>query len=398
MANNVWDIKQNLRIDYFTAGTWTTIQADSYDVNIDRGINVEQGVFARPDVGTATVSMMKKSLSDLITGPAYKSNMPFRVSYQPAPDTSPSIYLTIFYGFIQNVAMSYLSDAKKLGITITAVDTTKILCNTRISVFSVTGTSTNRGFRTIIDALAIAVSAVDSRVSLVQSGSASSSTYQHPQTWLEAVSGDILNQLLDAELGWCYSQRSGANQFYMTRGDVDALQATTWSSLNPTVSNVHTSSTNHYCMDSIDLNYDSDRIVNNVKVQQVGNAETGAPSGTPSADKTVTNATSISNYGSQVGTFEICMDEGSNPHPRMTAWATAVADAADPKSIGRVSCPALRRDGTVSNIADIEIAYPLQVEFSDGTNTVQQVSLVTRINHSITPEHWEVTLDLWKGI
>ena len=101
MANNVWDIKQNLRIDYFTAGAWTTIQADSYDVSIDRGINVEQGVFARPDVGTATVSMVKKSLSDLITGPAYKSNMPFRVSYQPAPDTSPSVYFTIFYGFIQ---------------------------------------------------------------------------------------------------------------------------------------------------------------------------------------------------------------------------------------------------------------------------------------------------------
>ena len=184
MANDVWDIKSNLRIDYYTAGVWTTIQADSYNVDIDRGITVEKGVFARPDVGTATVSLVKKSLSDLITGPAYKSNMPFRVSYQPAPDTSPSVYYTIFYGFIQNVAMSYLSDAKKLGITITAVDTTKILCNTRIGTFSVTGPSTNRGFRTIIDALATAVNAVDSRVSLIQSGTASSSTYQHPQTWL----------------------------------------------------------------------------------------------------------------------------------------------------------------------------------------------------------------------
>lgn len=390
MANNVWDIKQNLRIDYFTAGAWTTIQADSYDVSIDRGINVEQGVFARPDVGTATVSMVKKSLSDLITGPAYKSNMPFRVSYQPAPDTSPSIYLTIFYGFIQNVGMSYLTDAKKLAITITANDTTKILCNTRLSSFSITGSSTSRGYRTVMDNLATAISAVDSRISLSQIGSASSSTTQYAYTWLDVISGDILNQLLDAELGWCYSQRSGANQFYMTRGDVDALQATAWSSSNPTVSNIHTSSTNHYCMNSMNLSYDSDRIVNKVKVIETNS--------TPATDKTATNSTSVTTYGVQAGDFEINMDPGTSPYTKMSDWATAVANAADPKSISGVSLPALRRDGTVSNVADIEIAYPLQVEFSDGTNTIQQVALVTRINHSITPEHWEVTLELWKGI
>lgn len=390
MANDVWDIKSNLRIDYYIAGAWTTIQADSYDVNIDRGINIEQGVFARPDVGTATVSLIKKSLSDLITGPAYKSNMPFRISYQPAPDTAPSVYNTIFYGFIQNVAMSYLSDAKKLGITITANDTTKILCNTRLAVFDISGTSTARAFRTVMDALGTAVNAVDSRVNLVQSGTASGATIQHPNTFIDTISGDLLNQFLDAELGWSYSQRSGANQYYLTRNDVDVLQATAWSSSNPTVSNIHTSSTNHYCMDYIELTYDSDRIVNQVKVIET--------STTPGTDKTATNATSITNYGRQAGDFEITMDPGGAPYTKMSDWATAVANAADPKAIGRVSCPALRRDGKVSNVADIEIAYPLQVEFSDGTNTIQQVSLVTRINHSITPEHWEITLDLWKGI
>jgi len=389
MANDVWDIKSNLRLDYYTAGAWTTIQADSYSVDIDRGITVEQGVFARPDVGTATVQMMKSSLSDLITGPAYKSNMPFRVSYQPAPDTAPSVYYTIFYGFIQNVAMSYLSDAKKLGITITANDTTKILCNTRLASFSITG-SPNNGFRTVMNNLGTAINTIDSRVTLNQSGSASSSTIQNADTWTDVISGDILNQLLDAELGWCYSQRSGANQWYLTRADVDALQSTVWSSGNPTVSNIHTSSTSHYCMDSIDLTYDSDRIVNQVKVIET--------SSTPGSDKTATNSTSITNYGRQVGDFEISMNPGAPPYTRVSDWATAVANAADPKSIGRVSCPALRRDGKVSNIADMEIAYPLQVEFSDGTNTIQQVSLVTRINHSITADHWEITLDLWKGI
>ena len=393
MANNVWDIKSNLRIEYFTGpgGYWVAIQADSYSVDIDRGITVEQGVFARPDVGTAKVEMMKSSLSDLVTGPAYKSNQPFRIRYQPAPDTAPTVYNTIFYGFIQNVSMSYVAEAKKLGITISAYDTTKILCNSRIDVFTVSGSLTNRGFRTVMNNLATKIASIDSRVSLSQAGSTASSTQQYAWSYVDVSSGEILNQLLDAELGWCYSQRSGANQFYLTRGDVNALQATSWSSSNPTVSNIHSSSTNHYCMNYIDLSYDSDRIVNDVKVIETAS--------TPASDMTATNATSITDYGSQVGNFEVNMEPGTSPtYTNMVNWASAVANAADPKAIRRVSCPALRRDGTVSNVADIEIAYPLQVEFSDGTYTIQQVNLVTRINHSITPEHWEVTLDLWKGI
>lgn len=394
MANNVWDIKNNIKVEYgltvLGVLTWVTVQADTYSVEIDRGIRVEQQVFARPDIGTATVRMSKQSLSDFVTGPAYKSNQPFRIRYQPAPDTSPSVYNTIFYGFIQNVSMGYNVNAKKLDITITANDTTKILCNSRLTSFAVTGTSTARGFRNVMDNLATAVNTIDSRVTMVQAGTLAGTTSANPDTYPEIVSGTILNMLLDAELGWCYSQRSGANQWYLTRADVDSLQATAWSTSNPTVSNIHSTSTNHYCMDDIQLTYDSDGLVNNVKVTE--------QLSTPATDKKAVNSTSVTNYGSQVATYQINMDPGASPYTKMSDWATAVANAADPKSIRQVSCPALRRDGTVSNVADIEIAYPLQVEFSDGTNTIQQVSLVTRIYHTITSDHWEVVLDLWKGI
>ncbi len=61
MANNVWDIKSNLRIQYLPtpSGSWTSIEADTYEVSIDRGILVERGVFARPDYGTAQVRLIK---------------------------------------------------------------------------------------------------------------------------------------------------------------------------------------------------------------------------------------------------------------------------------------------------------------------------------------------------
>ena len=118
MANNVWDIKSNLRIQYLPtpSGSWTSIEADTYEVSIDRGILVERGVFARPDYGTAQVRLIKKDVSDLVTGPNYKANMPLRIQYQPLPDTQPTVWQSFFHGFISNVAMQFDVDSQKLKI------------------------------------------------------------------------------------------------------------------------------------------------------------------------------------------------------------------------------------------------------------------------------------------
>ena len=396
MANNVWDIKTDLRVQYQAGSplTWYSIEADTFRVDIDRGIAVEEAVFARPSIGQLKVNMVKKDLTDLVTGPAYKTNMPIRIQYRPQPDTQPTIWLTIFYGFIANISMNFNVDSQNLEIQVSADDTTKILTNSRLPLYNISGTLSNRSYRNCMDNLATAVSAVDSRVSLIQSGTGGSSTYQQPMPYIDVLSGEILTQLLDAELGWCYSQRSGANQFYMTRTDVDALQATTWSSGNPTISNIHSTSSNHYCMDFIDLSFDTDNLVNEVKLTE--------PTSTPASDTVGSNSTSITNYGRWPADFEVSMEPGTSPTwTYMNSWVTAVKNAADPKRISRVACPAVRRDGLISGLADVEIAAPLQVEFVDPNNTsnkIQQVALVTRINHAITAEHWEITLDLWRGI
>jgi hypothetical protein len=143
-------------------------------------------------------------------------------------------------------------------------------------------------------------------------------------------------------------------------------------------------------MDHVELNYDSDQLVNDVKVTETVS--------TPASDKKATNSTSTSTYGVQTQEYSITMNPGASPYVAMSDWASAVVNAADPKQIRSVSCPALRRDGKTSNVVTHDIAYPLQVEFTDGTNTIQQTQLITRIKHQISADHWEVTLDLWRGI
>lgn len=394
MANDVWDIKSNLEVQYLPpASSWTSIQAETYEVEIDRGIMLEKGVLARPDIGTARIELIKPSLSDFVGSPGYNVNMPIRIRYQPNPDTNPTTWRIIFYGTISNIFMGYDVTAKKLKITIQADDFMKILSNTRLSSFSITGTTTQRSFRNVMASLDSSINAIDSRFNLVQDGTGGSAAVFSANTFTDVIAGEVLNQLIDAELGWVYSERTSANTMYMTRADINTKQATAWSGSALTVSNQHSNSVDHICMNYIDLSYDTSTLVNSVKVIET--------SSTPASNKTSKNTTSITNYGEWPADFEITMDPGASPYTRISDWASAVSGAADPKQIRMVSVPALRRDGTTTKIAAYDIGQVLQVEFVDPANTsnkIQQVQLITRIRHSITAEHWEIDFHLWKGI
>jgi hypothetical protein len=378
-----FDIKTDLRVQYeYPSGTWNSIQADTYAVDISRGIFVDSGVFARPDVGVATVTLSKKSLSDLLTTPAYKSNQNFRIQYFDG-----TIWNYLFYGLIQNVGIRYISETKKLDITITANDFMKIILGTRLNNYSITGSSAARSFRNVMNALSTAVQAIDSRAFFQQLYANGSGTTQWATTWTDTTAGEILVQFLDAELGWLWSDKNSVLGLYATRNDINYLQGLTWLSTDLTVSNVHSTSSNHVCMDSIDLSYDSDAIVNKVKVLE----------GFTGATSTATNSTSVTNYGEQSGDFEVTFD--NTGVSTLNAWAVAVATAATPKSIKSVSVPVIRDQGDVSVIARVDIADTLQVEFAAaGYTTLQEIYLVSRIGHTISSEHWEMTLELWKGI
>lgn len=405
MANDVFSLissnngTASISIEYFTGpgGSWTAIQADTYDVIIDRGIQIEQQVFARPSIGTATVKVNKKSLSDMLNGSPYKSNQPFRIRYKPLPDSAPTTWETIFYGLIQNVKMQYNQDSKTLDIEILANDFMKIFTGTQVTSFIISGTVANRSFRNVMGDLATAVTAVDSRIALVQNGSGASGTTQWANTLPPSVdgiaTGEILDLLLDAELGWCWASKNIDDIYYMTRTDIDIKQATygTWSSSAPTISNVHSTSLNHYCMDSFILAYDSDELVNKVKANLLDIF------GSLVSSVTVNNSTSITNNGEQRAEYSITFD--NTGASTLSQWATQVSNAATLEAVRSVSVPAIRNDGLVSNLAKVEIGDVQQIEFaSTGLTTLQQKYMTSRIRHLITPEHWEIELDLWRGI
>ena len=235
MANDVFDIKTDLSIRYLNAGTglYVDIVADSFEVEIDRGINIDNGVLAEGAIGTATIKLVKSNLSDFLGTPGYKASDPIEIRYRPFPDTNPLIYNPLFTGNIQNVSMRYINESKTLEITITADDLMRKFQNTVLASHSVTGTVVNRSFRNCMTNLATALG-----MTLSAGGAGASGTTQRVANFQNETGGSIVSKFLDAELGWLYSLNNGTLS-YLTRSDVATKQAIAYVAGNPTISNVH---------------------------------------------------------------------------------------------------------------------------------------------------------------
>jgi hypothetical protein len=156
---------------------------------------------------------------------------------------------------------------------------------------------------------------------------------------------------------------------------------------NVKLENLTRISLNHYCLDNISLVYDSDILVNKAVVTDL----------VTSIKYTASNATSIAADGEQSGDFVADLDPaGASTFAQL---ATEIANAATIKQVQQVTVPVIRDDGLVGTIANFEIADTLQVEFAqDPLPALQVVSLISRINHVITPQHWEMNIGLWRGI
>jgi hypothetical protein len=246
MANDVFNIATDLKISYLnsTIGAYVDITADSFEIDIDRGIEIEDGVFAKGSVGTATVKLVKKSLSDFLGTPGYKANDRFFIEYRPLPDSSPSTWNVLFGGYIQNVSMGYINESGTLEVTIVVNDIMRWAMNVIIPSFAISGTVVQRSFRNCMINLFGAIStqaAAIGGVTLQAGGVGASGTTQRVSiTYQNLPAGEIVQKYIDAELAWMWANKNLTNTVkYLARTDVNTLQAVTWNSANPTVSNVH---------------------------------------------------------------------------------------------------------------------------------------------------------------
>jgi hypothetical protein len=109
------------------------------------------------------------------------------------------------------------------------------------------------------------------------------------------------------------------------------------------------------------------------------------------------NAVSIAANGEQSGEFRADLDPaGASTYATM---ASRIANAATIKQVQSVTVPVVRDDGKIGDIANYGVGTTLQVEFAqDPLPAFQVVSIISRINHVITPDIWLMNIGLWRGI
>jgi hypothetical protein len=142
-------------------------------------------------------------------------------------------------------------------------------------------------------------------------------------------------------------------------------------------------------MTHFDLKYNSDEMVNRVKVTEVF---TGAI-------RTSANTASVNNFGSQLQDFEVNFDPTASGGTTLTQWATEVStNASNPRKLTSVTVPVIRDNGEMSNIITQEIGGLLKTAFVQGPDFFKDISLISNLQHSITPDYWELTIGLWRGV
>jgi hypothetical protein len=156
---------------------------------------------------------------------------------------------------------------------------------------------------------------------------------------------------------------------------------------NAKLQNLTTISANHFCLDNLNLAYDSDLLVNKAVVIDA----------TTSTRYVASNAGSIAANGEQSGEFRADLDPaGASTFATM---ASRIANAATIKQVQSVTVPVVRDDGKIGDIANYGVGTNLQVEFAqDPLPALQVVSIISRINHVITPDIWLMNIGLWRGI
>ena len=196
--------------------------------------------------------------------------------------------------------------------------------------------------------------------------------------------GEVMNELLDANLGALVYQPITSNPFnlayYYTQeelGNIDTatsvldFEATT--SGNPLRASFY----------DLTIGYDTEQIVNEVKLETVSGYG-------PVVKK---NDNSVSLYGSLAS--EVVTRHYNDADAN--TWITQVTLAEPRRRVLDISASVINRDGTVNENLLREPMNVCNVSISNANLTLDENYYITRVTYLLTPDNWFTSMELWRG-
>jgi hypothetical protein len=343
-----------------SAFTWQAIEAtvSKLDMQIGGGQTGSIEYTAEP---SSCLFEMQSWVFDPNNNTSVRNGTPFRVRL-----VATGVDETLFSGYIENMSIKYRPDAPNL-INGTAYDGYKRFANKRVTWNHIGTTKTVTQILTALAANAgLTVSAGNGTGIIPMAG----------QQQTDQTTGNIIKDLLDTQLGLLWlNPKTGAIEY---RDRTTAVATPTYS-----VGNNH-GDANHWCMSGLSVNQNPDDLVNSIKA-------------TMTSDTTKTllreNTDSIQLYGilSQNVTVNAAAETD------LVTWMNTAFIERPQQLVKDVTTPAINRTGTLTDAATIVPGTPLAVKYQTSNINIDQKYQVTRVKHSIDPNNWFTTLELWRA-
>ncbi len=192
------------------------------------------------------------------------------------------------------------------------------------------------------------------------------------------ISGDLINQAIEAEQGWFWVSKDNTEYVYLGRGFEGYTPVLTFGNNEP-------ESATYFPIREIEIDLSTDSIVNAVNV-------------TSSYDPGLTqvssvNQDSVDSYGFQSQDFSPYLYDEAE----LASWAANLPLATLTRRVNSVTVSAITADHNLNYVASLPLADSVYLDFTRSGFTINSSYMIRRITHSLTLEEWLTTFELWKG-
>ena len=395
MANDIFDFKTNIKVELglpvagaFILGqslldgpdvlanggmSYVDTLAEVVSIDIDTGFDQINGLTTQAKPSTASIAMQSETY-DPNSNRAVHVGTDIRVSYQPKPDTTPLLWLTLFEGKISRYEVSYNFTGTNV-IYFECIDTLQNAINTVIPAFNTP--SSPSPLTEVITALEPYLPGGFVNIT----GTPWAYTPQY--AYQNVTVGEILNEITDVELGMAYlSMETGAVQFY-AYNELHNFIANNPPTLN--FSTTHSTDPNHICINDIVLGATGSDAVNEIIVKKTIGGATQTKSNTDSID--LFGRTSFD------GTINASSDN------ILSLWLARTSVKNDIRQAKQIGFNPILDSGKFSTGYALTSLFmqTMNIDFNKGGVTFNDDYIISRVIHAITPTDWQVNLELWKG-
>lgn len=273
---------------------------------------------------------------------------------------------TLFTGYIEDMTVKYRPDSPNL-IQGSAYDSFKRLANTRISYDTTGGTDTVGELLNLIATNSGAtVDPFNDPGNVLMAGRAQENITQ----------GQLIKDILDAQLGLLWLDPATGQIEYRDRPQI--LPAASIS-----IGNNH-GDVDHWCMSDLTVNQNPDTLINSIKVTMTTDSNTYLVADNPD---------SIQLYGELSADFTVNAADEAN----LQTWLDLAFTQRPKNLVQDVTTPTIDRSNTLTDAALATPGLIVRVDYSTENININQTYQVTRVKHSIDPDRWFTTLELWRA-